>query len=207
MKASYFTTLCLCGLASNVVAVVKRTTVKSSIVEAKYDDANLAVLPEVAPVGVYQGLAYSAWSFLNLASPTSGSAPHSPPNAIATTLVAGQALGGTPTLTVAYTGTISIAFDLLSFFFGCLTPTGQGAVQVAEQCTILVAGFDASNKEVATATYTFTPPATNLVKPPMIQAVLPSSFKGLHNATLIQSSPATQVLVVDNTRYNLFTSS
>lgn len=83
----------------------------------------------------------------------------------------------------------------------------EGVAGAAVQYSILVAGFDAANKEMASATYTFTPAATNLVNAPLIQAVLPKSFVGLHNATIVQSSPATKVLATDYLKYNVVSSS
>lgn len=110
-------------------------------------------------------------------------------------------------MTVAYHGSKSLYFDLLSFFFNCVTPTGTGAAQLAVHCSILVGGFDATNKEVASATYTFTPPLLQVAKAPMIQAILPDRFKGLRNVTVVQTSPANQVLLVDDYKYRLYTSS
>ena len=75
---------------------------------------------------------------------------------------------------------------------------------IAPRRPILVAGFDAQNKEKAVATYTLTPASTQLTSAPMIQAVLPSGFTGLHNVTMIQSSPARQVLKVDNVKYKTY---
>lgn len=72
---------------------------------------------------------------------------------------------------------------------------------------MLVAGFNAANKEVAVATYTFTPPVTNLAKTPMIEVRLPSDFVHLHNVTIVQSSPPNQVLLLDNVKYALVTAS
>ncbi|KAL8806676.1 MAG: hypothetical protein Q9182_001204 [Xanthomendoza sp. 2 TL-2023] len=172
----------------------------------QYDDRTASVLPELNAVNVYKGLLYKAFDLSNFKSPASGSTPHTNPNVIATTLVTAQATRGTPTLTVDYPGTVSLAFDLISFYFGAVIPGGQTAAQTATQCSILVAGFDANNKEVATATFTFTPPPTNLIKAPMIQAVLDSQkFSNLHNVTITQTSPATQVLLLDNMKYKLYT--
>ncbi|KAL8682409.1 MAG: hypothetical protein Q9186_001530 [Xanthomendoza sp. 1 TL-2023] len=174
---------------------------------SKFDDRTASLLPELNAVNVYKGLFYGAWDLGNFKSPTSGSQPHTDPNVIATTLVTAQATRGTPTLTVDYPGTKSLAFDFRGFYFGCVVPGGQTAGQLARQCSILVAGFNADNKEVAKATFTFTPPADKLTKAPMIEAVLDSSFSNLHNVTITQTSPATQVLLLDNTRYKLYTSS
>ncbi|KAL8809281.1 MAG: hypothetical protein Q9200_003552 [Gallowayella weberi] len=196
----------LCALNNGVVGTVK-PTVRSTVIDADYDDRTASVLPELAALKVYKGLLYKAFDLANFESPASGSTPHTNPNVIATTLVTAQATRGTPTLTVDYPGTVSLAFDLISFYFGCVIPGGQSAAQAATQCTVLVAGFDANNKEVAKATFTFTPPPTNLTKAPMIQAVLDSEFSKLHNVTIVQTIPATQVLLLDNAVYKLYTSS
>ncbi|KAL8798244.1 MAG: hypothetical protein Q9182_006834 [Xanthomendoza sp. 2 TL-2023] len=141
----------------------------------------------------------------NVGGPTPGVAAQSSPNAIATTTLVNQLIEGTPTITVDCPGSKSVAFDLKSFYFDCSTPTAPGAFQVAEQCSILVAGFNAANKEVASATFTFTALLENLTRAPMTQANFPSAFTGLHNATIVQKSSSTQVLLVDNVSYRLNT--
>lgn len=118
-----------------------------------------------------------------------------------------QLTRGTPTLTVDYPCSESQYFNFERFYFGCVTPTQQGAAQIAVQCSVLVAGFNAANKQVAVATYTITPPAANLAKAPMIEAQVPSGFVNLRNVTVVQSSPATQVLLMDCAKYRLAISS
>ncbi|KAL8635080.1 MAG: hypothetical protein Q9228_007393, partial [Teloschistes exilis] len=184
-----------------------QTVPRQLTLHLKFTDRAVSLVPEANAMNVYRGLFYNAWDLINLESPVSGLAPHTEPNAIATSLVVAQAMNGTPTFTVDFPGSTSLFFDLFSFYFGCVLPTAQGVVQAAQQCSILVAGFDAFNKERAVATFTFTPPTTNLLKPPMIQAILPSSFVGLHNVSLIQSNSITQVLLVDDPMYRLHTSS
>ncbi|KAI4203206.1 MAG: hypothetical protein LQ350_002082 [Teloschistes chrysophthalmus] len=206
MKAFSAFSALLCLVASGNAAAMNQP-VRSMLIDANFTDRAVSPLPEVNVVGVYRGLFYNAWDVVNLASPLSGLAPHTEPNGIATSTVTAQALMGSPTLTVDFPGSTSLFFDLLSFYFGCVLPTGQGEVQAAQQCSILFAGFDAFNKQKAVATFTFTPTVTNLLQPPMIQAILPSSFVGLHNITLIQANPVTQILLVDDPVYRLYTSS
>ncbi|KAI4086943.1 MAG: hypothetical protein L6R37_008372 [Teloschistes peruensis] len=184
-----------------------QTVPRQLTLHLKFTDRAVSLVPEANAVNVYRGLFYNAWDLINLESPVSGLAPHTEPNAIATSLVVAQAMNGTPTFTVDFPGSTSLFFDLFSFYFGCVLPTAQGVVQAAQQCSIIVAGFDTFNKERAVATFTFTPPTTNLLNPPMIQAILPSSFVGLHNVSLIQSNSITQVLLVDDPVYRLYTSS
>ncbi|KAI4282839.1 MAG: hypothetical protein L6R38_002640 [Xanthoria sp. 2 TBL-2021] len=175
----------------------------------QFDDRTAPLLPadpNVA-VNVYRGLFYRAFNIRNLASPTSGSTPRTSPNGIPSSLVITQLTRGTPTLTVDYLGSKPLYFNFERFYFGCVTPTQQGAAQIAVQCSVLVAGFNAANKQVAVATYTFTPPVANVAKAPMIEAQLPSGFVNLRNVTIVQSSPATQVLLLDNAKYTLATSS
>ena len=74
--------------------------------------------------------------------------------------------------------------------------TGEGLAGKATQCTIAVAGFR-NGQEVAVASYTFSPPVTD-VSVPMIEAVLPGTFVSLQNVTIIQDDPVLEVLVADN---------
>ena len=161
-------------------------------------------VPALNPVGVEEGLNFKAFLLSNKSSPVGGLAPHSPPNVAVTAFTAGQALQGTPTVTVE--GTKSVAFDISSFWFGCVTPTQQGVLGAAVQCSILVAGFNAANKEVTVATFPFTPTVENELDPPMIQAVL-ENFVGLHNLTIVQTSPVTQVVAIDNLLVKEYSSS
>lgn len=72
------------------------------------------------------------------------------------------------------------------------------------RCTITVAGFQSnSNKEVALASFTFTPPISPVSTVPMIHAVLPSSFsKPLNNVTIVQDSELV-ALALDNLNYKV----
>lgn len=121
--------------------------------------------------------------------------PHSLPNGIVTGFEQ-QAVNGTPSLTILYLGSTIKTFDLISFYFGCALNAAQGLASVPTQCTILVAGFQ-NNKEVAVATYTFSPPAGQLAVP-MIQAVLPKTFVKLQNLTIIQDNPTLEALLCDD---------
>lgn len=82
-------------------------------------------------------------------------AAHTEPNLIVTSSEQ-QDLYGTPSLTVAEPYT---SFGLTDFWFACAAHTGESLVGLAAQCTVTVAGFErSSDKEVAVASFTFTPP-------------------------------------------------
>ncbi|KAL8789711.1 MAG: hypothetical protein Q9195_006708 [Heterodermia aff. obscurata] len=110
-----------------------------------------------------------------------------------------QTNSGTPFFTAAAPYN---SFFLLDFYFGCNLPTQEGVADVTTQCSILIAGFRKSDgKEVASASFTFTPPQGLTAQ--MIQAVLPDSFAGVYNVTVVQASPGTQSLYVDNLHYKV----
>ncbi|KAL8695840.1 MAG: hypothetical protein Q9224_003122, partial [Gallowayella concinna] len=178
-----------------------------------YDDTGIVapLLPELSTLlnkfSVYKGLCYKAWDPVNVGGPTPGVVAQSSPNAIATTTLINQLFDGTPTITVDYPGSKSVAMDFKSFYFGCSTPTGQGAFQAARQCSILVGGFNADNQEVESATFTFTAVVTNLLRAPMVKANLPERFARVRTVTIVQTDPLTQVLLLDNASYRLYTTS
>lgn len=72
------------------------------------------------------------------------------------------------------------------------------------RCTITVAGFQPNNnKEVALASFTFTPPVSPVTAVPMIHAVLPSTFSmPLNNVTIVQNSDLV-ALAIDNLNYSV----
>lgn len=109
---------------------------------------------------------------------------------------------GTPS--VAVTAPYS-SLALLDFYFGCVTRTNVGSASVATHCTITVAGFVKNNdQEVAVASYTFTPPVSPVAPVPMMHAVLPDSFKQqLVKVTMIETTPLTTGLLIDNLHYLL----
>ena len=72
----------------------------------------------------------------------------------------------------------------------------------ATECTIIVSGFD-GNGEKAVASFTFTPPLFTLAKTPTVQANLPESFTDLFRATIVQTNPKGQVLVIDDLQFCL----
>ena len=69
-----------------------------------------------------------------------------------------------------------------------------------------MAGFQAkTDKEVAIASYTFTPPVSPVAGVPMEHAVLPATFRNsIVNVTMIQT-PKTVALLKDNLHYNVTT--
>lgn len=136
---------------------------------------------------------FNSWALNN---PLNGALPHSPPNVIATA-AENQATNGTPSLTVLYPGSKLASFDFHDFWFGCDANTVEGAASAAVECTVAVAGFR-NAKEVAVASFTFTPTAGETAATPMIHAVLPKTFVTLQNATLVQGDPAVQVILADD---------
>ena len=172
--------------------------------QSKYDDITRELTD--IPVTTYENLTYTAWDIPNLIGPTvpakvGGLAYKSPPNVISTT-AAKQRARGTASTTVASPYT---HFSLYDFYFGCDENTEEGAVVIAKQCTILVASFQkGSNKELASATFTFTPPLDPVGQVAQIQAVLPDTFhQPLYNVTIAMSD-ATLRLQVDNYHYYLY---
>ena len=121
--------------------------------------------------------------------------PHSLPNVIVTGFEQ-QAVNGTPSLTILYSGSTIKSFDLHYFWFGCALNSVEGVVSTATQCTVTVAGFR-DNQEVADASFTFSPPAGDLAVP-MTQAVMPGSFVQLQNVTIIQDNPTLEALNLDD---------
>ena len=107
-------------------------------------------------------------------------------------------------MTVKYPGSKYKAFDLESFWFYCRLTNPEGELDAPVECAVLVAGFR-DGQEVASASYTFTPTVPQLLVPPMVEAVLPGTFSGLDNITLIPSDPELQSLHLDNVEYVLHT--
>ncbi|KAL9577646.1 MAG: hypothetical protein Q9212_006232 [Teloschistes hypoglaucus] len=170
----------------------------------QFDERNVSALPELNNVGIENGLFWSAWSISRKNTGIDGIAAHSFPKIAVTTTLTTQILNGTPTITVDYSGSKAIFFNFYSFWFGCVAPLAQSMGGAAVQCSISVAGFDANNKERAVASYTFTPKLGQELNAPMVQAVLPNTFVGLHNMTITQSNPTLQVLGIDDAKYSVY---
>ena len=79
----------------------------------------------------------------------------------------------------------------------------EGTAGEALECTITIAGFQkGTGKEVAVASYTYTPPVS-VTPVPMIHAVLPNTFwSGLGNVTAVQDNKLA-VLLVDDLHYTV----
>lgn len=150
--------------------------------------------------GTYEDLTYNSFIVINnTLAIVGGVAPHSPPNNI----LGVQSSNGTPSVTVA---TPYKTFSLESFWFGCDADLQQGSVNVAKQCTLTVAAFQKANdQEIATASYTFTPPENPVTQPPMVQAVLPNEFEGASMVTFIQSDSTLTGFGIDNMAYTAST--
>lgn len=150
----------------------------------------------------YLGLNYQAWNVPNTIGVTvpvrvGGLATHSQLNQLITTADI-QLTAGTPSFTVASPYKI---FSPLDFWFGCVARLMQGTAMLATQCTITVSGFAKGGQEVATASFTFTPPFNPIGQVPMINAIQPDSFHvPLYNVTIIQTGEINS-LWVDNLVY------
>lgn len=130
-----------------------------------------------------------------------GVASASPPNRALTS--ADTRANGTASFAVARPYK---SLGLLDFYFGCTIRTGEGAVAVASQCTVNVAGFlRGSNQAAASKSFTFVPAVSPLVPVPMMHAELPKSFQQpLYNVTLTPVEPLV-ALLIDNLHYTLST--
>lgn len=188
---------CLLSLASHVSGTVV-------VQNATYDDRTATPIVET-PVGNYKDLNYNAWVIPGPLTPgvqVGGVAAESPPQ-VALTAVDQQTTNGTPSFTVAKPYK---SWSLFDFFFGCNTRTDEPTANVATQCTITVTGFQANDdKEVAIASYTFTPPPNPVTPVSMIHAVLPKTFlQPLYNVTIIQDDTLL-ALKIDNLHYAVST--
>ena len=170
---------------------------------SQYDNIPASLTDTV--LGTYDGLTYNAIVATGSTGSTvavGGIVKASPPMS-ALTSSQQQITNGTASFAVA---SPYKSFGLLDFFFGCTVHTGEGAVSVASQCTITLAGFVRNtDQEVALASFTFTPPESPVAPVPMIHAVLPPSFQqSLFNVTITQSS-ALDAVLFDNLHYFLST--
>ena len=159
--------------------------------------------PALNPVGNEKGLFFNSW-VINSATTVSGVVPHTLPNEIVTAIEQ-QATNGTPTISPV---SPYKSFDLYSFYFGCPADSGEGSLGAAVQCTISVAGFQGS-KEVAVASFTFSPPIGVSPPPtsvPMILAQLDTTFRKLTSVTMIQGTPAAEGIVADDFNVALYKS-
>lgn len=175
--------------------------VSSTVVvqNATYDDLTAVPVLEAA-VGTYKDLIYNAWVVGGPAT-VGGVASESQPN-VALTSITETLTNGTASITIAAPDQ---SFAFLDFYFGCVLRTDEGTVGVATECTTTVAGYSATNEQVALAVLTFTPPVDPLTPVPMIHAVLEAEFLlPLHNVTFVQSNTLA-ALKVDNLHYEVST--
>ena len=157
-------------------------------------------MPALGPVGVEDTILFNGW-VVSKHPPTDGVVAHSQPN-VAATDVLEQLTNGTPTLTALYPGSPIKSFDFYDFWFGCVANTADNAgVNLATPCTISLGGFR-GGQQVAKSSFTFTPSSVT-VGAPMVHALLPKTFMGVDNVTIVQQDPALQILETDD--YNITT--
>lgn len=171
----------------------------------KYDNlATNPLLPLVSPIGTYDGLKYDGWVISDNANAILGLKAQSNPNTIAASLQTDELQLGS--LSLVPFGSIEAAaptkaFDLQSFYFGCVTDLHNDLIDGAEACSISVTGYYAAapNQIVPVATFSFAPTAQPA---PLNLATLPAYFTGLKNVTFgvagAGTAIATTALVVDN---------
>ncbi|KAM0805812.1 hypothetical protein BDR22DRAFT_906423 [Usnea florida] len=183
-----------------LLILVTHTSSTALVRNATYDDLDATALIGNT-ITAYKNLTYNAW-VVGTPQNLGGVASESQPNS-ALTAIDQQTLHGTPSFSVA---SPFKSFSPLDFYFGCTLRTDEGVLGVATQCTITVAGFTAgNNKEVALASFTFTPPDSPVTPVSMIHAVLPDSFKmPLYNVTMIQDNKLA-ALKIDNFHYDVST--
>jgi len=90
------------------------------------------------------------------------------------------------------------------FYFGCAANTAETVAAVATGCTINVAGISKTGQEVASASFTSSPPLNPVGQVPQTHAILPATFKILYNMTVVVvDKPALKALGVDSFTYAL----
>lgn len=191
----------LCSALGAALAVANTVAATTASFDANYDNLAAPEVGQGAPVGTYDALTYNSFQVLtNSLDLVGGFVPHSEPIFIGPD---SQSTNGTPNITV------TPPFKTLSpksFWFGCDAATGQGAVDAATQCTIVVTAFKkASDQEVAVASFDFTPPVDLSTKVPMVQAVLPDAFEDVYTVVIVQDNPSVINLGIDDFEYTVST--
>ncbi|KAK5121677.1 hypothetical protein LTR85_004849 [Meristemomyces frigidus] len=169
------------ALSTRLCSALALPTFPSQIQTATFDDLNATLnIP-----ALYQGL---EWSF-DLNRSSTNIVPNTAPH-VATYSIASQLEGKTATIA---TTTQTKYFDLISFYFGC----SQWPVGVAEGCTIAVTGYDVNGNMVGEAPFVFavTIAQERSGRVPMYKAVLPDSFRGLVNATVLIANSETLAVI------------
>jgi hypothetical protein len=166
-----------------------------------FDDLTDNPVSALQTVGIYYGLDYSQFN-LAAHNALSGAIPPSLPNSAAfeleNSLTSGQvSLNPVATLKRA-SGTKH--FDLIQFYFACLTTNCQSLVDVPAGCGISVTGYNIAGQMVAEASFNYAP--TLIENAPYAKAALPASFIGLQNITfgIADASVAVSltVMAIDN---------
>ncbi|KAH7014142.1 uncharacterized protein B0I36DRAFT_369131 [Microdochium trichocladiopsis] len=131
---------------------------------ADYDDLtglpgiNLNPLPSP-----YKGLDYQGFSYANVLLPglQPGVKPQTGSRYAVSNLI--TQLGGAPTISALYDGSIISGFDLQSLYFGCAINLAQAVAGIPVECTITVTGYRGKTNDVDTAvqacsrTFTYKP--------------------------------------------------
>ncbi|KAI7422399.1 hypothetical protein KC336_g8351 [Hortaea werneckii] len=105
-------------------------------------------------LGAYSLLSYNNLAVVNPMNDLAGLKPFSKPNVLGYDVV--FALQGQQTITAKYDDSITDAFNLNSFYFGCVVTNAVGVASVPLACSMTVTGFR-GQAQVAQETVKFTP--------------------------------------------------
>ncbi|KAF2724622.1 hypothetical protein K431DRAFT_291705 [Polychaeton citri CBS 116435] len=155
----------------------------------QFDDltTNIAV-PQLFPVGLYNGL---AWGGVVVLRPIEGLAsvvPHSKPQHAGAAgpldlLQLGQLTLNTFAQAKAGSGVRS--FDLKSFWYGFGTDTGTTA-GLAQPGTLYVIAYDVNGNQVPTTTFSYVPDKT--INGDLVLGTFPDTYRNLQNVTFAVAS-------------------
>ncbi|KAF2165928.1 hypothetical protein M409DRAFT_55294 [Zasmidium cellare ATCC 36951] len=170
-----------------------------------FDDlATTIVLPQLFPVGLYNGLSYGGVVVLRPIDGVASVLPHSPP----------QHGGAAGPLDLLYLGDLTLntfatltrgntvkSFDLQDFYWGFGTDTGT-TFGLAQPGTIYVVGYTVSGQELTT-TFSYVPDSTFNAR--LTFAQLPAGWVDLQNVTfaVANSEPISErtYIALDNVRH------
>jgi len=198
-------TASLAFAAGSMATALDNTASKSSCLTYtdKYDDLTSNVLLPTTSVGNYHGLKYGAFVVTEPIIGTSGIVPDSSPNIASATMQQDELQLGS--LSLNPFGTIAAAsgtkaFDLKSFYFGCVLDDKNTALTVSTGCTIAVTGYYTNGQQAPEATFAFA--SNSLTEATLVLATLPATYTLLQNVTIGIAngavSTAQTVLDIDN---------
>ncbi|KAK3080523.1 hypothetical protein LTS18_000557 [Coniosporium uncinatum] len=194
-------TLCLAGLQGAFAAPFEERSFIYNVLATFDDLTNPTPLTSTTEINQYKKLDYSGFVLGTLGAAgitAAGIVPQSSPN-VALFAANTMVLYGTPTLSTS--GTSSKAFDLNSFYFGCVVASEETAASLPAACTINIKGYNLSGKQVQSQSFSFQP--NGLVQSQMVKAKV-NNWKALSRVEFaIQGTVASTTLAAlfDNFNY------